>query len=714
MPISPGNIVTLNWTNPGLKSAISINPGTTDAASTSLELIGQGAPGWAVPLQENFLKVLENFASTGSPDNPTIGQLWYDTSSAKLFVCTSLSPTWREIISNPDVFVSTSPPDPASVGNLWYQPVTRQLSVCVTATVITPPTIATWSKVLTFESIVSTSQPGFPRIDGQLWYNVTNRILYAWNTGSNAWDQLAPNPEIDVVGGVGWNEVIPWLNKILSTPTNTLDNADPFTENNSWGFNQTTPFAPIYTDVPGTEWIRLYDTVLGLCNLLGVSATGLISQDFHLPGSHSNQYGIPFMLDQWTLIKAKVEELKSNRLNVAGPSLEYSNAIIRFVSPLLNTNAGSIIAATSPSVSGYPQAETWTITATNATNFTVVGSVSGAQAAATVGTPYSNAFISFTINAGINPFVATDYFTITVLPNLKASYTTAWGAGANGIHVFLEYAFNNIAHQRSFFNAGGKIKVSTSFDDTTTNRNTFWNQFLTAVNNITIEKGVTTYGLSPIADPANLGYYDLTSSWQTLCNVDARILPSSAIRSFGYAAPFTATAAVAGGSNIGTGTVGTLSAIDQNPLTTIVETWTLTALDATTFAVVGSTSGGMANATVGVAYTNAHVGFTITAGGTPFVAGDLFTFTTTGVLNYAKLEGRTVNGGNNIQLKLTLNDTGTAAPDSVTTTGANKGTVTQIDFAKANDTFLNNPEVPYPTAVTGVSVSGDTLLTWAP
>lgn len=712
MPISPGNIVTLNWTNPGLKTAISVNPGTTDVTSTSLQLIGQGAPGWAVPLQENFLKILENFASTGAPSNPTIGQLWYDTSSTKLFVCTSTTPTWREIISNPDIFVSTSAPDPAAVGNMWYEPITKQLSVCVTATVPVPPTAATWSKVLTFDSIISVAQPGFPRIDGQLWYDLTNRILFAWNTGLNAWDQLAPNPEIDVVGGTGWNEVIPWLNKILSTPTNTLENADPFTENNSWGFNQTTPFAPIYTDVPRADWLELYDTFLGLCNLLGVSATGLVSQDFHLPGSHDNQYGIPFMLDQWALIKSKLEELKSNRLNVAGTSLEYSNAIIKYLGTTVN--AGSIIAATSPSASGYPQEEIWTITATSATNFTVVGSVSGAQAAATVGVPYSNAFISFTINAGVNPFVASDYFTIKVLPKLKASYTTAWGAGATGINIFLEYAFDDVNHQRAFFNAGGKIKISPSFDDTTTNRNTFWNQFLTAVNNITVEKGVTTYGSSPAVDPANLGYYDLTTSWQTLCNVDARILPSGAIRSFGYEAPFTTTAAVAGGSNVGTGTVGSMSAIDQNPLTTIVETWTLTALDSTTFAVVGSTSGAMSNATVGVAYTNAHVGFTITAGGTPFILGDKFTFTTTGVLNYAKLEGRLVNGGNNIQFKLTLNDTGTAAPDSVTTTGFNKGTVVQIDFAKANDSFLNNPEIPYPTALSGLSISGDTLLTWAP
>lgn len=60
-------------------------------------------------------------------------------------------------------------------------------------------------------------------------------------------------------------------------------------------------------------------------------------------------------------------------------------------------------------------AETWTITATSATNFTVTGSVSGAQAAATVGTRYDNGIISFLITAGATPFVALDEFTIDVI-----------------------------------------------------------------------------------------------------------------------------------------------------------------------------------------------------------------------------------------------------------------------------------------------------------
>ena len=73
-----------------------------------------------------------------------------------------------------------------------------------------------------------------------------------------------------------------------------------------------------------------------------------------------------------------------------------------------------------------PIDETWTLTATTATNFTVVGSVSGAQAAATVATPYDNGIVAFTIIAGDILFIGGDSFTFVVVDGLGGTelYTT--------------------------------------------------------------------------------------------------------------------------------------------------------------------------------------------------------------------------------------------------------------------------------------------------
>lgn len=62
--------------------------------------------------------------------------------------------------------------------------------------------------------------------------------------------------------------------------------------------------------------------------------------------------------------------------------------------------------------------EVWTITATSATNFTVSGSVSGAKAAATVGTHYDNGVIGFLITAGGTAFTAGGVWTITVVKSI--------------------------------------------------------------------------------------------------------------------------------------------------------------------------------------------------------------------------------------------------------------------------------------------------------
>jgi hypothetical protein len=58
--------------------------------------------------------------------------------------------------------------------------------------------------------------------------------------------------------------------------------------------------------------------------------------------------------------------------------------------------------------------ETWTITFTSATAFTVSGSVTGPTAAGVVGSAYDNNRVNFLISAGSTPFVAGDEFTLTL------------------------------------------------------------------------------------------------------------------------------------------------------------------------------------------------------------------------------------------------------------------------------------------------------------
>jgi flagellar hook protein FlgE len=61
----------------------------------------------------------------------------------------------------------------------------------------------------------------------------------------------------------------------------------------------------------------------------------------------------------------------------------------------------------------------------------------------------------------------------------------------------------------------------------------------------------------------------------------------------------------------------------------VAETITMIAVDASHFSVTGSVSGALGTATVGTPFTSGQLDFTVTAGSTPFVAGDAFTVATT-------------------------------------------------------------------------------------
>ena len=60
--------------------------GTLDTTTTDLALIGRNYAGFGEALNENLVKLLENFSSTSAPENAITGQLWFDTAQNRLKV----------------------------------------------------------------------------------------------------------------------------------------------------------------------------------------------------------------------------------------------------------------------------------------------------------------------------------------------------------------------------------------------------------------------------------------------------------------------------------------------------------------------------------------------------------------------------------------------------------------------------------------------------
>lgn len=81
----------VDWQSGGLqglprKTSIVLPEKTKDTSSTSLTLTGRSTNSWGEIQQENFLKLMENFASNTPPANPTIGQLWYNSEEHILYM----------------------------------------------------------------------------------------------------------------------------------------------------------------------------------------------------------------------------------------------------------------------------------------------------------------------------------------------------------------------------------------------------------------------------------------------------------------------------------------------------------------------------------------------------------------------------------------------------------------------------------------------------
>lgn len=87
----------------------------------------------------------------------------------------------------------------------------------------------------------------------------------------------------------------------------------------------------------------------------------------------------------------------------------------------------------------------------------------------------------------------------------------------------------------------------------------------------------------------------------------------------------TAGSATAGTGNVGNGTVGSITVFSGFTMT---ETVSLLCTNPTEFFVSGSQSGALGLAEVGITFTADQISFLITAGGTPFAAGDSFQIAT--------------------------------------------------------------------------------------
>ena len=98
--------------------------GTIDTTTLDITLIGKGYAGFGERLNENFVKILENFSNTSSPANKIKGQLWYDSLNNQVNVYTGSK--WKPVGSTTN---SGTSPSNAVLGDMWFDTSNNQFYV---------------------------------------------------------------------------------------------------------------------------------------------------------------------------------------------------------------------------------------------------------------------------------------------------------------------------------------------------------------------------------------------------------------------------------------------------------------------------------------------------------------------------------------------------------------------------------------------------------
>lgn len=106
------------------ENIVLVQDGTVDQDATDLTLIGKNYTGFGQALNENFVKLLENFStSLSAPTQPITGQLWYSTQAAKLMVYSGTA-----FVPVSSTTVAATQPLNMGIGDMWYNTTTKQLN----------------------------------------------------------------------------------------------------------------------------------------------------------------------------------------------------------------------------------------------------------------------------------------------------------------------------------------------------------------------------------------------------------------------------------------------------------------------------------------------------------------------------------------------------------------------------------------------------------
>ena len=192
---------TIPYTDQANKGTITIEDGSINQ-STSLKLPGRNTTAYGTAIAENFLHLLENFASATQPSTPVEGQLWYDSTPGveqlKVFDGTNWVPSGglKKATTEPQAGQSL-------LGDLWVDTDNQQLYLYTgSGWVLVGPNFS--------DGLVTGATPSTVVGTDDLTYNILKIEVAAQPVAIIANDSFTPKVTIQ-----GFSTIVPGLN--LST-----------------------------------------------------------------------------------------------------------------------------------------------------------------------------------------------------------------------------------------------------------------------------------------------------------------------------------------------------------------------------------------------------------------------------------------------------------------------------------------------------------------
>jgi hypothetical protein len=172
----------ITLTNGSALIAGGLPDGTIDSTNSSLTLVGKNYPGYGLFLNQNMVRLMENFSNSAAPTAPLPGQLWWNSATKNLSVNTAAtkgtaSAAFKTITTM--TFSSSAPNNPVS-GEQWYDTIGGQLKVWAGSWITIGPaaTTATGNSGAIPDTIAATSPSATYVV---LKFFIDNVLVGIWN-----------------------------------------------------------------------------------------------------------------------------------------------------------------------------------------------------------------------------------------------------------------------------------------------------------------------------------------------------------------------------------------------------------------------------------------------------------------------------------------------------------------------------------------------------